>query len=137
MRSLILLALSFVMTGLNAHASGFCNLTPTVYVSSLPYENRNQSQELKKYPVTTWRECYQRAIKMAGERDFDQSANVCQSDGTNCLKMDGQLFVGWYFWSDESLVTLSGQVTRYTSEFDRNEIVRGDRRFFPDGSMFP
>lgn len=137
MKSLILLTLSFVTITLNANASCFCNLTPQVYVPALPYDSRSQGNEVKKYPVDTWRDCYLRAIKMSNERPFEQEANICDSYGANCVRMQGTLFVGWYFWSDQSLVTMKGQVTRYTQQFDSNEVITGDRRFYDDGSMFP
>lgn len=133
MKILGLILLSFAM-GVQAQAAGFCNISETVYLQQLPFEIRNQVQGVKKYPVDTWLECYRRGLDAALAQDFNKTLTVCQEG--NCQELTGAVFFKWFFWSDQSLVTVEGQVTRFTWQFDRS-IQRGDRRYFPDGSLFP
>ena len=138
MKSLGLICLSFATAFLasahQAQANGFCNISETVYLQQLPFEIRDQVQSTKKYPVDTWKDCYKRGIDAAAALDFNKTITVCQAG--NCQDLTGPVFFNWFFWSDQSLVTVTGKVTRYTWQFDQS-IQRDDRRFFPDGSMFP
>jgi hypothetical protein len=133
MKILSFILLSFVMNT-QARANHYCYITETVNLVQLPFEIRDQVQGIKKYPVDTWKDCYQHGIQAASAQEFNKSITVCQQG--NCQDLTGPVFFKYFFWSEESLVTIEGQVTTYTWQFDKS-IQRGDRRFFPDGSMFP